>query len=78
MVVETHLDPSMEISPNTPRGNRVNIIAGGVIPHQNHPYVTTFSYGRNGPNNSTIVMFRPMASTSNRSTYDESQTKYTL
>ena len=34
MVVETHLDPSMEINQNTPRGYRVNTRAGGVIPHQ--------------------------------------------
>ena len=34
MVVETHLDPSMEIYQNTPRGYRVNTRAGGVIPHQ--------------------------------------------
>ena len=34
MVVETHLDASMEIYQNTPRGYRVNTRAGGVIPHQ--------------------------------------------
>ena len=35
MVVETHLDPSMGIYQNTPRGcYMVNIRAGGVIPHQ--------------------------------------------
>ena len=34
MVVETHLDPSMEIYQNTPGGHRVNTGAGGVIPHQ--------------------------------------------
>ena len=34
MVVETHLDTSMEIYQNTPRGYRVNTRAGGVIPHQ--------------------------------------------
>ena len=34
MVVETHIDPSMEIYQNTSRGYRVNAGAGGVIPHQ--------------------------------------------
>ena len=34
MVVETHLDPSMEMYQNTPRGYMVNTGAGGVIPHQ--------------------------------------------
>ena len=34
MVVKTHLDPSMEIYQNTPRGHMVNIRARGVIPHQ--------------------------------------------
>ena len=34
MGVETHQDPSMEIYQNTPRGYRVNIRAGGVIPHK--------------------------------------------
>ena len=33
MVVETHLDPSMEIYQNTP-SYRVNIRDRGVIPHQ--------------------------------------------
>ena len=33
MVVGTNLDPSMKIYQNTPRGYRVNIRAGGVIPH---------------------------------------------
>ena len=73
MVVETHLHPSMEIYQNTPRGYRVNTRAGGIIPPSNHPYVTPFSYGRHGPNNSPIVMFEPMTSTSN--THDESQPK---
>ena len=64
MVVETHLDPSMEICQNTLRGYKVNIRVGGVIPHQ----ITLMSplphhYGRNGPNNSQIVMFGPMANT---------------
>ena len=67
MVVETRLDHSMKICRNTPRCYRVNIKAGGEIPHQ----ITPFSFGRNGPNNPTIVMFESMASTSN--TYDESQ-----
>ena len=34
MVVETHLDPSMEIYHNTPKSNMVNIRARGIIPHQ--------------------------------------------
>ena len=34
MVVENHLDPSMEIYQNIPRGYRVNTRAGGVVPHQ--------------------------------------------
>ena len=34
MVVETHLDPSMDIYQNNHKGNRANIRARGVIPHQ--------------------------------------------
>ena len=34
MVVDTHLDPSMEIYQNTSSGYRVNTGAGGVISHQ--------------------------------------------
>ena len=34
MVVETHLDPSMEMYQNTSRGYRVNTGSGRVIPHQ--------------------------------------------
>ena len=34
MVVETHLDPSMEIYQNTPGGYRLNTGTGGVIPNQ--------------------------------------------
>ena len=64
MVVETHLDPSMEIYQYTPRGYRANTRAGGVIPHQ----ITFVS--PNGPNNSTIVMFETIVITSN--TFDES------
>ena len=76
MVVESHLDPNIEICQNTLRGAGANIRAGGIIPNQ----ITLMSpfphnYGRNGPNYSTIVMFRPMANTSN--TYAESQPKYT-
>ena len=72
MMVDTHLDPSMEIYQNTPIGNRVNTRARAVIPPSNHPYVTPFSYGRHGPNNSTIVMFEPMTNT-----FDEFKLKYT-
>ena len=34
MVVDTHLDPSMEIYQNTPISYRINIRARGVIPSQ--------------------------------------------
>ena len=34
IVVETHLDPIMEIYQNTPGGYRLNTGAGGVIPYQ--------------------------------------------
>ena len=77
MVVETYLDPSMEICQNTPGGYRVNTVAGGGIPHQITLISPSFSYGRHGTNNSTIVKFETMVITSNTSTYDESQPKYT-
>ena len=34
MVVETHLTPAWNYNQNTPRGNRGNIRARGVKPHQ--------------------------------------------
>ena len=33
------------------------------MPPSNHPYVSPFWYGRNGPNNSQIVIFGPLTST---------------
>ena len=37
MVVETHLDPSIDIYQNNRISNRVNIRARGIIPHQITP-----------------------------------------
>ena len=75
MVVETRQDPRMELYRNTPWNYRVYYKGWRGNTPSNYPFVTPFSYGRNGPNDKTIVMFGPMASTSN--TFDESQPKYT-
>ena len=76
MVVENQLDPSMEIQPKHTRGYRGSISAGGVIPHQ-MTLMPPLSHIADMDQiiHSTIVMFGPMATTSN--TLDESQPKYT-
>ena len=62
MVVETHLYPRIEIYQNTPKGYRVatRLGGGGCYPIK-WPLCHPSSSGRHGLNNSTIVMFEPMA-----------------
>ena len=74
MVVDTHLDPSMEIYQNTQISYSINIRARGVIPRQITLMSPLFHMGRSGPNDSTIVMFGPMASWPTSNTLDECQT----
>ena len=56
--------PAGTITETPPRGYMGNIRAGGVIPdHHQITIMSLLTYiGRNGPNNTTVIMFGPMAS----------------